>query len=124
VASGHCDLVRDADVELSALDLHRQSSRKVISALRYLHSETPVIIQAHQQALAEWAPVFEGRWGAMRMPATERPLLDSVEFALATPPGESPDGAVGATYLLPIGSEAVQVNLRPREQATTSTQLR
>jgi len=100
VTSGQCDLVRDADVVVSSLDLDHESSRKVVSAVKYLHPETPVIIQASQQALAEWAPVFEGRWGAMWMPVTERTLLDSVEFALATSPGEKPEEAVGATYVL------------------------
>jgi hypothetical protein len=36
----------------------------------------------------------------MWMPVTERTLLDSVEFALATSPGEKPEEAVGATYVL------------------------
>jgi hypothetical protein len=90
VAFGQCDLVQCADVVVSSLPLHRESSRKVIAALRHLHPETPMIVQAPKQMLTQWAPLFEGRsWGAMRMPVTSQTVLDSVELALARSVGEA-----------------------------------
>ena len=85
VAFGHCDLVQCADVVVSSLPLHREVSRKVIAALRNVYPETPMVVQAPQQLLARWAPLFEGHsWEAMRMPVTSQTLLDSVQLALVT----------------------------------------
>lgn len=84
VVHGQCDLVQCADLVVSALPLHREASRKVITALRHRHPETPLIVQAHQQMLAQWSPLFEGRsWSAMRTPVTSQTLLESVQLALA-----------------------------------------
>lgn len=105
VASGLCDLVLYADVVVTSLGLDSKCSREVVCALRYLHPETPFIIEAPAEALALWAPVFEGRWGATRMPVTKRTLLDSIEFALAASPREGPEEAVAARYVAPIVAE-------------------
>jgi len=91
VACGQCALVERADVVVSSLGLHHQSSRKVVAALRRLHPKTPVVIQASQQMLARWAPLFEGHWGPMQIPANKGSLLDSVQSVLAKPTGESAD---------------------------------
>ena len=91
VACGRCELVERAAVVVSSLELHRQSSRNVVAALRRLHPDTPVVIQAPQQMLAQWSPLFEGHWEPMPRPANKRTLLNSVEFALTKPMGESPD---------------------------------
>jgi len=82
VALGHCDLVQCADVVVSSLPLHRGSSRDVIAALRHLHPETPMIVQAPQPLFARWEPLFEGGSWNMRAPVTSDLLLDSVELAL------------------------------------------
>jgi len=111
VACGQCDLVRCADVVISSLELDHESSRKVVSAHRYLHPETPVVIQAPQQVLAQWAPVFEGRWGAIRIPVTKRTLLDSVEFALAKSAADAHEDEVGATYVAPMITERVRLSV-------------
>ena len=50
-----------------------------------------MVIQASQQLLARWAPLFEGHWGPEPGPANKRTLLDSVESALAKPTEESPN---------------------------------
>jgi hypothetical protein len=105
VACGLCDLVCYADVVVTSLALDSKSSREVVSALRYLHPETPFIIEAPAEALTQWAPRFERRWGATRMPVTKRTLLDSVEFALAALPEERPEEAVAARYVAPIVAE-------------------
>ena len=91
VACGRCELVERADVVLSSLELHHESSRKVVAALRSLHPDTPVVIQASQQMFARWAPLFEAHWGPMSIPANKRTLLDSVESALTQPTKESPN---------------------------------
>jgi len=83
VALGHCELVQCADVVVSSLPLHRESSREVIAALRHLHPETPMIVQAPQHLLARCGSLFEeGSWN-IRTPVTSEILLDSVELALA-----------------------------------------
>ena len=105
VASGLCDLVCYADVVVTSLDLDSKSSREVVAALRYLHPETPFIVETSAEALTLFAPLFEGRWGATRMPVTDRTLLDSVEFALAALPGEGSEEAVEARYVAPIVAE-------------------
>jgi hypothetical protein len=92
-------------VVVSSLELHHESSRKVVSALRYLHPETPVIIQAPDEVLAQWAPVFVGRWGARRIPVTRRTPLDSVEIALAKSVEETHGDVLEATYAAPIITE-------------------
>jgi DNA-binding NtrC family response regulator len=91
VTCGRCELVERADVVVSSLGLHRESSRKVVAALRRLHPDTPVVIQASQQMFTRWAPLFEGHWGPVPIPANKRTLLDSVESALAKPTEESPN---------------------------------
>jgi hypothetical protein len=91
VACGRCELVEGADVVVSSLGLHRQSSRRVVTALRRLHPDTPVVIRASQETLTRWAPLFEGHWGPVPIPANKRTLLDSVESALAKPTEESPN---------------------------------
>jgi hypothetical protein len=105
VTSGQCDLVCDADVVVTSLALDSECSRKVVSAHRYLHPETPFIIDAPAAALAQWAPVFERRWGAIRMPVTRRTLLDSVEFALADSPAQRSEEATTGRYAAPIVAE-------------------
>ena len=105
VACGLCDLVLYADVVVTSLALDSKRSREVVAAHRYEHPETPFIIEAPAEALTLLAPLFEGRWGATRMPVTKRTLLDSVEFALAASPGESPEGVVAARYVAPIVAE-------------------
>lgn len=105
VACGRCELVERADVVVSSLGLHRESSRKVVAALRRLHPDTPVVIQASQQMLARWAPLFEAHWGPMSIPANKRTLLDSVESALAKPTEESPNDI--DAHLLPSTTEIV-----------------
>jgi hypothetical protein len=92
-------------VVVTSLDLDSKASREVVAAHRYLHPETPFIIEAPAEALTLFAPLFEGRWGATRMPVTNRTLLDSVEFALAAFPEESSDEAVAARYVAPIVAE-------------------
>ncbi len=104
VECGLCDLVLYADVVVTSLALDSKRSREVVYAHRYEHPETPFIIEAPAEALTLFAPVFEGRWGATRMPVTKRTLLDSVEFALAAPEG-SPEGVVAARYVAPIVAE-------------------
>ncbi|HEY5025207.1 MAG TPA: hypothetical protein VII76_09540 [Acidimicrobiales bacterium] len=105
VTSGLCDLVCYADVVVTSLALGTKSSRDVVSAHRYLHPETPFIIEAPAEALTLFAPLFESRWGATRMPVTNRTLLDSVEFALAASPGERAEEALAAGYVAPIVAE-------------------
>ena len=105
VTSGLCDLVCNADVVVTSLALDSKCSRDVVSAHRYLHPETPFIIEAPAEALTLWEPVFEGHWGAIRMPVTKRTLLDSVEFALGVWPGQEPEEAVAARYVAPIVAE-------------------
>jgi len=85
VACGRCELVERADVVVSSLGLRRQSSRQVVAALRRLHPDTPVVIEASQQMLARWEPMIEGHWGSVSIPANRRTLLDSVESALTQP---------------------------------------
>ena len=89
VVSGRCELVERADVVVSSLGLHRESSRMVVAALLRLHPEIPVVVQAPQQALAHWEPVFEEHLGPTQIPATRRTLLDSVQSALAKPKGRN-----------------------------------
>ncbi len=102
VTSGQCDLVCNADVVVTSLALDSKCSREVVAAHRYLHPETPFIIEAPAEALTLFAPLFEGRWGATRMPVTKRTLLDSIEFALAPLPGEDLEEAAAARYVAPI----------------------
>jgi len=117
VACGRCELVERADVVVSSLGLHRESSRMVVAALRRLHPEIPVVVQVPRQALARWAPMFEGHWGSVQIPATRRTLLDSVQSALAKPIGESPDRV--DAHLLPNVTDMVNSfpdgQGRPRE---------
>jgi len=117
VVSGRCELVECADVVVSSLGLHRESSRMVVAALRRLHPEIPVVVQVPRQALARWAPMFEGHWGSVQIPATRRTLLDSVQSALAKPIGESPDRV--DAHLLPNVTDMVNSfpdgQGRPRE---------
>jgi hypothetical protein len=105
VTSGLCDLVCYADVVVTSLALDSKCSREVVSALRYLHPETPFIINAPAEVLTLYAPLFEERWGATRMPVSKRTLLDSVEFALAALPGDRPEEVVAGRYVAPILAE-------------------
>jgi len=82
-------LVERADVVVSSLELHRESSRKVVAALRLLYPGTPVVLQGPHPMFAQWAPLFEGHWGSVEVPANKRTLLDSVESALAMPVEET-----------------------------------
>jgi hypothetical protein len=79
-------LVEHADVVVSSLELHRHSSRMIVAALRCLYPDTPVVIQAPEQMLAQCAPLFEGHWGPRPIPATKRTLLESVESAFSKSP--------------------------------------
>ncbi len=90
VASGRCGLVASADVVVSSLDLHRESSQRVMVALERRHPETPVIVQAPQHMLARSATLFDGVWEPMRMPVTRKALLDTVALALAKPSATAP----------------------------------
>ena len=84
VVHGQCNLVQCADLVVSSLPLHREASRSVMAALRHRHPETPVIVQAPQQLLAQWSSLVEGpSWSAMRVPVTSQTLLETVERALA-----------------------------------------
>ncbi len=82
VSTGHCDLVERADVVVSALGIDREPSRKVIEAIRGLHPETPVVIQASRREYTRWAPLFDGD-EVLQIPVTGPALLASVEGALA-----------------------------------------
>lgn len=83
VTRGRCDLVQCADVVVSSLPLHRESSQKVIAAIRNRYPDTVLLVQAPQRLLAQCGPSFEDRsWRAMRMPVTSQTVLDSVERAL------------------------------------------
>jgi hypothetical protein len=103
-------LVEHADVVVSSLELHRQSSREVVAALRHLHPDKPVVMQASEEVLARWAPLFEGHWGPVPVPTNKRTLLESLDFALATPTGGAPDRT--DAQVLP---DAIHIpNSRPR----------
>ncbi len=105
VTSGQCDLVLNADVVVTSLALDSKCSWDVVAAHRYLHPETPFIIEAPAEVLTLFAPLFEGEWGATRMPVTNRALLDAVEFALGPLPGEGSEDAPAARYVAPIVAE-------------------
>ncbi|HUY23356.1 MAG TPA: hypothetical protein VMV22_13550 [Acidimicrobiales bacterium] len=83
---GQCEVAERADVVVSSLDLRHDCSRRVVAAFRHHHPETPMVIRTTEEALAQWSPVFEGRWGGVRMPATQHSLLDSVAAATTQSP--------------------------------------
>jgi hypothetical protein len=82
VSTGHCPLVEEADVVVSALGIDRESSRNVLGAIRRQHPETPVVIQASRREFSRWENLFDGE-SVLRIPVTGRALLDSVEGAVA-----------------------------------------
>jgi DNA-binding NtrC family response regulator len=82
VSTGQCQLVEEADVVVSALGIDHKSSRDVLGAIRRLHPETPVVIQASRREFSRWADLFDGE-SDLRIPVTGRALLDSVEGAVA-----------------------------------------
>jgi hypothetical protein len=85
VSCGQCELVERADVVVSSLGIDNEPSRKVLEALREVHPETPVIVEASRREFARWAPLFEKN-SVLRSPVTAAVLLDSVEDALAHRP--------------------------------------
>ena len=82
VFSRHCELVERADVVVSSLGIDHEPCRDVLGAIRRLHPETPVIVQATQREFTRWGDLFEGNW-TLRAPVTGRALLDSVQGVLA-----------------------------------------
>ena len=82
VSCGHCELVERADVVVSSLGIDNEPSRNVLGALRRLHPETPVIVEASRREFTRRADLFEGN-SILRSPVTAAVLLDSVEGVLA-----------------------------------------
>jgi hypothetical protein len=82
VSSRHCELVERADVVVSSLGIDNEPSRNVLGALRRLHPETPVIVEASRREFTRRADLFEGN-SILRSPVTAAVLLDSVEGVLA-----------------------------------------
>jgi hypothetical protein len=91
VESGRCGLVEDADLVVTSLGLHREPCRDVVAAIRAVYPEKPVVIEAPQQLLERWAPLFGGCWTSMRMPVTGRILIEAVDLALASPGADGPE---------------------------------
>jgi len=85
VSRGRCELVERADVVVSSLGIDEQPCRDVLDAIRRMHPETPVIVQASRREFTRWSDMFEGN-SVLRTPVTGRALLDSVESVL-TPGG-------------------------------------
>ena len=54
-ATGHCQLVDDADAVVSSLDLHDPCCQKVVRALEAQATETPVVVVAQKSSAAHWA---------------------------------------------------------------------
>jgi hypothetical protein len=52
---GHCSLVDEADVVVSALDLRDPSSQEVVRGLNEAASHTPVVVVASRGAAPRWA---------------------------------------------------------------------
>ncbi len=82
VASGHCDLLDKADVVVSALGIDNERAREVVGAIKRLHPQTPVVVQASHREFERWADLMEGS-RVLPTPVTRRALLGSVEGVLA-----------------------------------------
>jgi len=82
VSSGHCDLLEHADAVVSSLGIDHEESRKILEAMRRLHPETPVVVQASQREFGRWSHLFDGD-RALRTPVTGQALLETVEEAVA-----------------------------------------
>lgn len=53
--TGHCDLVDEADVVVSALDLRDPASQEVVRGLNVAASRTPVVVVASRATAQRWA---------------------------------------------------------------------
>ena len=82
VSSGHCELIEHADVVVSSIGIDHEPCRDVLGAIRRLHPETPVIVEATQREFTRWGDLFDGNW-ALRTPVTGDALLGSVRDVLA-----------------------------------------
>jgi DNA-binding NtrC family response regulator len=88
VTAGSCELVENADVVVSSLGLSEERCRDVLEAVRRLHPETPLVVEASRPSIERWAPLFEGNW-VLHTPVTAQTLRDSVRRVLADRAGEA-----------------------------------
>jgi DNA-binding response OmpR family regulator len=85
VTTGHCELVEQADVVVSALGIDQESCRHVLATIRRLHPQTPVVVQASRRESARWAHLVEGK-SVLETPVCGPALLASVAGATRTSP--------------------------------------
>jgi hypothetical protein len=82
LTSGHCDLVENADVVVSALGIDNIPSRKILGAIKRHYPTKPVVVEASRREYTRWADLMEGS-RVLPTPVTRRALLGSVEGVLA-----------------------------------------
>ncbi len=82
LATGHCELVENADVVVSALGIDNEPCRKIVGAIKSEYPETPLVVQASRREFTRWAELIEGS-RVLPTPVTGRALLGSVEGVLA-----------------------------------------
>ena len=87
-ATGHCRLVEEADVVVSALDLQERCCQAVVRQLDAVAADTPVVVVAPKSSAARWADELPA-CRVVAGPLSAKVLIRSLSVAGAGTPAPS-----------------------------------
>lgn len=84
VSGEGCPLTEWADVVVTSLGMGHPAGREVLEAMRRVHPDKAVIVEATEREAAEWPQLLDGH-PVLRTPVTGERLVAAVEEAVGRP---------------------------------------